>query len=152
MRLISCPFPCLFLRSGARLRERSGLLSRPDEGSERGRREVHSSAGAPRAVVPQVYSHFEFWAFTKQLRASGIAGLTRNDPSQVSLEGQMLWREFFYACGWGTPNFDKMARTAIYSLAHRCPSEPPQCPPPSVNSPLLLGRPLIFFRRLGTQW
>lgn len=30
--------------------------------------------------------------------------------SQVSLEGQMLWREFFYACGWGTPNFDKMAR------------------------------------------
>lgn len=26
----------------------------------------------------------------------------------VSLEGQLLWREFFYTAGYGTPNFDRM--------------------------------------------
>ena len=26
----------------------------------------------------------------------------------VSLEGQLLWREFFYLVGHATPNFDKM--------------------------------------------
>jgi cryptochrome len=26
----------------------------------------------------------------------------------VSLEGQLLWREFYYAVGYDTPNFDKV--------------------------------------------
>ena len=31
----------------------------------------------------------------------------------VSLEGQLLWREFFYLVGHGTPNFDKMEGNAM---------------------------------------
>ncbi|KAK3103392.1 hypothetical protein FSP39_018906 [Pinctada imbricata] len=31
----------------------------------------------------------------------------------VSLEGQLLWREFFYTCGAGTPNFDKMEGNSV---------------------------------------
>lgn len=28
-----------------------------------------------------------------------------------------MWREFFYSCGWGTPNHDKMARSALSTFA-----------------------------------
>ncbi|KAJ7523232.1 hypothetical protein O6H91_18G042700 [Diphasiastrum complanatum] len=31
----------------------------------------------------------------------------------VSLEGQLLWREFFYTVGYGTPNFDRMVGSPI---------------------------------------
>lgn len=31
----------------------------------------------------------------------------------VSLEGQLLWREFFYTAGYGTPNFDRMVGNPI---------------------------------------
>lgn len=31
----------------------------------------------------------------------------------VSLEGQLLWREFFYTAGFGTPNFDRMVGNPI---------------------------------------
>ena len=29
----------------------------------------------------------------------------------VSLEGQLIWREFFYTCSAFTPNFDRMVRS-----------------------------------------
>eukprot|EP00475_Leptophrys_vorax_P038566 TRINITY_DN6824_c0_g2_i1.p1 TRINITY_DN6824_c0_g2~~TRINITY_DN6824_c0_g2_i1.p1 ORF type:complete len:410 (-),score=82.34 TRINITY_DN6824_c0_g2_i1:108-1238(-) len=31
----------------------------------------------------------------------------------VSLEGQLLWREFFYSCGAHIPNFDKMTGSSV---------------------------------------
>ena len=34
--------------------------------------------------------------------------LQKHSQPPVSLHGQLLWREFFYTVGDGTPNFDKM--------------------------------------------
>ncbi len=33
----------------------------------------------------------------------------------VSLEGQLIWREFFYTCSAFTPNFDRMVSAPQYS-------------------------------------
>lgn len=35
----------------------------------------------------------------------------------VSLEGQLLWREFFYTVGFGTKNFDKMVARSFRSFS-----------------------------------
>ena len=37
----------------------------------------------------------------------------------VSLEGQLLWRDFFITCGSATPNFDRMAGNPICRQARR---------------------------------
>ena len=40
------------------------------------------------------------------------ASKKHTSPPQ-SLEGQLLWREFFYLVGYSTPNFDKMVGNPI---------------------------------------
>ncbi|XP_024361048.1 (6-4)DNA photolyase isoform X2 [Physcomitrium patens] len=37
----------------------------------------------------------------------------KHSSPPVSLEGQLLWREFFYTAGYGTPNFDRMLGNPI---------------------------------------
>lgn len=49
--------------------------------------------------------------FLRELRRV-CSGKPHSAPP-VSLEGQLLWREFFYTVGRGTPNFDKMAGNPI---------------------------------------
>jgi len=37
----------------------------------------------------------------------------KHSKPPVSLHGQLLWREFYYVCGHGTPHFDRMEGNAI---------------------------------------
>ncbi|KAL3690722.1 hypothetical protein R1sor_004373 [Riccia sorocarpa] len=41
------------------------------------------------------------------------AEVKKHSKPPVSLEGQILWREFFYTAGYGTPNFDRMVGNPI---------------------------------------
>ncbi len=46
-----------------------------------------------------------YWALRDiELRRGG-----KHTQPPVSLLGQLLWREFFYTVGAGTPNFDRMS-------------------------------------------
>jgi hypothetical protein len=57
---------------------------------------LHCPAPFPSTVSPQVYAK---------------AGKHSKPP--VSLHGQLLWREFYYVCGHGTPHFDRMEGNPI---------------------------------------
>ena len=37
----------------------------------------------------------------------------KHSKPPVSLHGQLLWREFYYVCGHGTPHFDRMEGNPI---------------------------------------
>lgn len=37
----------------------------------------------------------------------------KHSQPPVSLEGQLLWREFYYTVATGTPNFDKMVGNTV---------------------------------------
>eukprot|EP00283_Hemiselmis_rufescens_P020428 CAMPEP_0173453714 /NCGR_PEP_ID=MMETSP1357-20121228/51137_1 /TAXON_ID=77926 /ORGANISM="Hemiselmis rufescens, Strain PCC563" /LENGTH=534 /DNA_ID=CAMNT_0014420687 /DNA_START=123 /DNA_END=1727 /DNA_ORIENTATION=+ len=50
--------------------------------------------------------------FYEGLKKVYKAGGTHSQPP-VSLEGQMLWREFYYVCSAYTPNYDKMQGNPI---------------------------------------
>eukprot|EP00741_Cyanophora_paradoxa_P025734 tig00000391_g24833.t1 len=52
----------------------------------------------------------------------------RHSSPPVSLEGQLLWREFFHLVGHATPNFDRMAGNPVCrpALAPRPPSLEPR--------------------------
>lgn len=53
-----------------------------------------------------------YWGLRAALDAERAAGRAVTVPP-VSLEGQLLWREFFYAQGFATPNFDRMEGNPI---------------------------------------
>jgi cryptochrome len=53
-----------------------------------------------------------YWGLQDAYTAARAAGRATTAPP-VSLEGQMLWREFFYAIGASTPNFDRMEGNPI---------------------------------------
>jgi len=50
-----------------------------------------------------------FYARVQDVYAKG----KKYSKPPVSLEGQLLWREFFYTAGYGTPNFDRMVGNPI---------------------------------------
>ena len=51
--------------------------------------------------------------FASQLRAVYAATPGGHTAPPVSLMGQLLWREFYYAVAFGTPRYDRMAGNAI---------------------------------------
>ena len=57
---------------------------------------LHLHCPSPSTASPQVYAK---------------AGKHSKPP--VSLHGQLLWREFYYVCGHGTPHFDRMEGNPI---------------------------------------
>ena len=51
--------------------------------------------------------------FAAKLRAVYSAAKGKHSAPPVSLMGQLLWREFYYAAALGTPNFGKMVGNPI---------------------------------------
>eukprot|EP00937_MAST-01D_sp_MAST-1D-sp2_P001644 g1644.t1 len=50
-----------------------------------------------------------FWHGLKQIEAE----VRPHSKPPTSLTGQLLWREFYYLCGHGTPNYDRMQGNPI---------------------------------------
>jgi len=50
-------------------------------------------------------------SFIKQLSLDSF--FQKHSQPPVSLHGQLLWREFFYTVGAGTPNFDRMVGNSV---------------------------------------
>ena len=63
---------------------------------------VHRVCTAPTLPFPAPHRHPQVYA---------KAGKHSKPP--VSLHGQLLWREFYYACAHGTPNYDRMEGNSI---------------------------------------
>ncbi|KAL2623440.1 hypothetical protein R1flu_003645 [Riccia fluitans] len=61
--------------------------------------------------------YFKFGCVSARLFYSRLLAVyaesKKHTQPPVSLEGQMLWREFFYTAGYGTPNFDRMVGNPI---------------------------------------
>ena len=54
-------------------------------------------------------------------RLKGVyAKHAKHTSPPVSLEGQLLWREFFYTVGFATPNFHKVRVLLNRIVAHQC--------------------------------
>lgn len=51
--------------------------------------------------------------FAAKLRAVYAAAKGKHSAPPVSLMGQLLWREFYYAAALGTPNFGKMVGNPV---------------------------------------
>ena len=51
--------------------------------------------------------------FAAKLRAVYAAAKGKHSAPPVSLMGQLLWREFYYAAAFGTPNFGKMVGNPV---------------------------------------
>ena len=45
--------------------------------------------------------------------AQAYAKAGKHSKPPVSLHGQLLWREFYYVCGHGTPHFDRVQGNPI---------------------------------------
>ena len=69
-----------------------------------------TTALSPHLAVGCLGARRFYWALLDVYRASG--GGKQSQPP-VSLEGQLLWREFFWASAATTPNFDRMAGNPV---------------------------------------
>jgi cryptochrome len=54
-----------------------------------------------------------FYESLREVYASGTKRAENWGMRQVTLEGQLIWREFYYFCAAFTPNFDKIANNPI---------------------------------------
>ncbi|KAJ9055125.1 (6-4)DNA photolyase [Entomophthora muscae] len=67
-------------------------------------------------LSPRLF-HQELWAIEKP------ALKTSSKPPE-SLRGQLLWREFFYLCGYAVPGFDSMKQNPIcLQMEWKCPQK-----------------------------
>lgn len=78
--------------------------------------------GNPAEFTPQpattvLSPYLKFGCISPRLFHARLLSIYRERPKHtrppVSLQGQLLWREFFYCVSYGTPNFDKMKGNQI---------------------------------------
>jgi hypothetical protein len=98
----------------------------------------------PEPATTVLSPYLKFGCVSPRLFYQKLLEVYAKDPSHskppVSLEGQLLWREFFYAVGYDTPNFDKVCQ----EICVRC----------KTNGNELSGHTPIFpvESRLGRFW
>ncbi len=61
-----------------------------------------------------------FFLELRKILASAPGG--RHTKPPVSLEGQLIWREFFYTCSAFTPNYGRMVQPPVLTQRARCAS------------------------------
>lgn len=74
---------------------------------------------APNSIEPSttvLSPYLKFGCLSSRLFYQGIKNVykgSKHSKPPVSLEGQMIWREFYYSVAAATPNFDKMVGNRI---------------------------------------
>ena len=82
-------------------------------------RAFEKPATSPNSLEPSttvLSPHLKFGCLSPRLfywRLEELYKGSKHSQPPVSLHGQLLWREFFYTVGYGTPNFDKMEGNSV---------------------------------------